>query len=80
MVCDHFGTPLWWSGPHIGSRNDGRIYKENPPPLEDGEMLAGDAGYQGQPQLVTPYKKHPGEVNRICKTTIGIVALSQTYQ
>jgi len=63
LVCDHHGTPIWYSGPHIGTTHDTTVYKENPPPLIDNEQLLGDKGYQGcGSSVIVPYKKRHREV------------------
>jgi hypothetical protein len=57
-VCDNRGNVIWYSGPHLGVTSDIKLFRENSPPLLDGELLLGDKAYQGlRGRVLVPYKK-----------------------
>jgi len=61
-VCDHRGNLIWFSGPHLGVTSDVSLFRQNTPPLDDGEKLLGDKAYVGEPdQLIVPVKKMRGQ-------------------
>jgi hypothetical protein len=61
-ITDHLGTIIWYSGLHIGTTSDIDIYRQNSPPLLDGEKLLADKAYQGERRtLIVPFKKKKGE-------------------
>ncbi len=63
-VCDHVRNIIWYSGPHIGTTHDLRIWAENTPPLLARERYLGDKAYIGQDyehQLIVPFKEQEGE-------------------
>jgi hypothetical protein len=63
LICDHHGTPIWYSGPDIGTTHDKTLYMKHPPPITDIEQLLGDKGYQGVgPSVIVPFKKRRGEI------------------
>jgi hypothetical protein len=60
-VCDNRGNIIWYSGPHLGVTSDIKLFRENPPPLLDGERLLGDKAYVGlRGRVLVPYKKKKG--------------------
>ena len=36
---------MWYSGPHLGTTSDIKLYEQFTPPLLDGERLLGDKVY-----------------------------------
>lgn len=44
-VTNHSGVIMWFSGPHIGTTSDIRLYELFPPPLLQGEKLLADKAY-----------------------------------
>ena len=61
-VCDHRGNIIWYSGPHLGTTSDIKLFRDNCPLLDEGERLLGDKAYVGEPDyLIAPYKKRRGE-------------------
>lgn len=62
-VTNHAGSIMWYSGPHVGVRNDYELFTSNLPPLGDGEVLLGDKGYCGESMshiIITPIKNKRG--------------------
>jgi len=45
IACNHRGTPIWFSGPHIGSTHDLQIWKDSPAPLKPRERWLADKAY-----------------------------------
>jgi hypothetical protein len=57
-VCNHSGTLLWYSGPHIGTHHDVELYRQYSPPLDDDEEVLADLAYiGGGDRLSVPFKK-----------------------
>ena len=57
-VCDHSGTIMWYSGPHIGTTHDVQIFRQSSPPLYNGESVLGDLAYiGGGDEVIVPFKK-----------------------
>jgi len=64
VICDHRGSVIWWSGPHIGTMHDLRLYREYPPPLLPNEQILADKAYVGGgPHLIAPFKKKRGRIS-----------------
>lgn len=57
-ICDHHGSIVWYSGPHIGSIHDIKLWNLYGPRLSLGEKLLADKGYisSRNPELIVPYK------------------------
>jgi hypothetical protein len=66
IVVDHTGSPIWWSGPHLGTTADVEIWRANHPTLDVNEKLLADKAYQGDHDLLTPYKRKKHQVNLCC--------------
>jgi hypothetical protein len=45
LACDHQGVPFFWTGPHIGTVHDMRLWELNPAPLARRERLLADKAY-----------------------------------
>ena len=59
-VCDHSGCIIWFSGPHIGTTSDIKLYQQFTPPLVPGERLLGDKAYVSRlHSLIAPIKRLP---------------------
>lgn len=39
LVCDNKGTPIWFSGPHVGTLHDMTLCEMYPPPVIEGEQI-----------------------------------------
>lgn len=64
VVCDHRGSVMWWSGPHIGTIHDLNLYREYSPPLLPNEQLLADKAYVGGgPHLIVPFKKYKARLS-----------------
>lgn len=62
-VTNHAGSIMWYSGPHVGVRNDYDLFATHLPPLGEGEKVLGDKGYCGQSMahiIITPIKNKQG--------------------
>jgi hypothetical protein len=61
VVVDHQGTPIWFSGPHLGVISDPRLANSVKPPLSPFEVLLADKAYycKHPGYLRTPFKKRP---------------------
>ena len=60
MVVDNTGTPIWYSGPHIGTYADIRLATQHMPAgMLESERFLADKAYCGAttPHLTKPYKK-----------------------
>ena len=59
MVVDNTGTPMWLSGPHLGSWADIRLARQHMPDVEQCERLLADKAYcaSDMHHLSVPYKK-----------------------
>jgi hypothetical protein len=64
LVVRQDGLPLYYSGPHIGSRSDIRLWEENTAPIGEGDRLIADKGYYQRfendrlQRLVVPFKEY----------------------
>jgi hypothetical protein len=54
-VCDHSGTIIWYSGPHLGTPSDIALFEENRPPLSPNEQLLADKAYVKDQWTATLY-------------------------
>ena len=45
IACDHRGTPIYWSGPHLGTMHDIKIWKQNSAKLGPRERWLADKAY-----------------------------------
>ena len=61
-ICDHSGAIMWYTGPHMGTRHDVRLFREHPPPLGPLERILGDKAYVGERRLYAPLKKKAGKI------------------
>lgn len=59
MVVDNTGTPMWMSGPHLGTWADIRLARQHMPCVEASERLLADKAYcaNDMPHLSVPFKK-----------------------
>ncbi len=60
MIVDNTGTPIWLSGPHIGTYADIRLARQHMPAgLQPTERFLADKAYcsSDMPHLSAPYKK-----------------------
>lgn len=67
MIVDNSGTPIWLSGPHMGSYADIRLARRHMPAgMAEDERILGDRAYcaDDMPHLVAPYKKPPQQRQR----------------
>jgi len=62
LACDHRGTPIFWTGPHIGTVHDMKLWERNPAPLHHRERWLADKAYnkKGHAELIFPHKKPRG--------------------
>jgi len=62
VVVDNTGTPIWYSGPHLGTYADIRLARMHMPAgMEVTERFLGDKAYcaRDTPWLTKPFKKAP---------------------
>ena len=45
IATDHSGAIIWYSGPHLGTIHDNRLWREYQPALADGERWLADRAY-----------------------------------
>ena len=60
MIVDNTGTPMWLSGPHLGTIHDFRLARQHmPASMQANERFLADKAYHGRgmPHLCVPYKK-----------------------
>lgn len=60
LVCDNRGRTMWYSGPHIGTISDSKLWENSQPPFSHREKVLGDLAYikrQFRPHLIPPIKK-----------------------
>ncbi len=65
VAVDHSGGVVWFTGPHIGSRHDSRLFEQNAPPQSRGEQWLADLAYVKMHRLgrcICPVKRKPGRV------------------
>jgi len=64
LACDHRGTPIFWTGPHIGTVHDMKLWERHPAPLDPRERWLADKAYnkKGHAELIYmyPHKKPRG--------------------
>ena len=63
VVIDNRGTPMWFSGPHIGSSADNALWRDYNPWLThefDNELLLADKAYINAFKCLTSVKRQPG--------------------
>jgi len=62
MVVDNTGTPIWYSGPHLGTYADIRLARMHMPAgMRETERFLADKAYcaRNTPWLTKPFKKAP---------------------
>lgn len=66
VMCDFSGTPVFFSGPHIGVRSDIRLWQEHGAALDAGELVLADKAYVSKDvnNILAPYKKKKRENKR----------------
>ena len=60
MIVDNTGTPIWYSGPHLGTWHDIRLARQHMPDgLQPTERMLADKAYcaTDMPHLSAPHKK-----------------------
>lgn len=62
LIIDFLGRIVYFSGPHIGNKYDGHIYREtyHEHPVSEQEYLLGDGHYTNIPHIITPPSQPPG--------------------
>lgn len=60
VVANRSGLPRFWSGPHVGTISDIKLWRRHGCPMGPDEALAADLAYIGNEELITPYKRAPG--------------------
>jgi hypothetical protein len=59
-ICNHTGAFIWYSGPHLGTTHDVKLYRRVHPPMNGQKVLADLAYIGGQErahELIVPFKK-----------------------
>ena len=57
IIVDHFGVPMYVTGPHIGVDSDVSIWRTYGPVLNVGESMLADKAYVGTSDTIVPYKE-----------------------
>jgi len=61
-ICDHSGSIMWYSGPHIGTTHDLKLWRQHNPRayMFQNERFLADKAYcsRSHPELLVPWKQH----------------------
>jgi len=63
LYTDHRGSPIFFTGPHVGVRHDVVLFQQHTPVFMPHETVLGDKGYVGGgARIIVPIKKPVGRV------------------